>query len=434
VAVAALHAGRAAIRRTEPGPAASGRSLLLVTLGLWAASALTPDPAGALGMPFRFLDNLARDPLHGAIEELRPWSWTLDRAEPFTALLALALVAAALGGLAAWRAAPAPTLAATGAVLAALLALRSRALAAYLMVPPIALALDAPGWRRRAGLVLAMASALAGVSWLIWAPGFTPGVTPQERSVPARAVALADSLDLDGAPLNTFHYGGYLLWARGDLHPPLVDGRALGSRAFRTRLLRAFADSAALDSVLAEWRCTHAVLAPPVDPSDHLAGLLLRRSDWTLIFADDAGLLLVRRDRFPEIAATLGYRLLNPDYEAMALLAQRALADSALRRSLAADLQRARAASPWHARASLWLGLLALGGGDATRAVALLEEAERLAPATPGLALRLGWAREQAGDAAGAAAAFRRALREPADTGAARAALARVTSGPGGPR
>jgi hypothetical protein len=404
------------------------RAFALLAIVLWAAGGVTPDPIGSLSMPFRFAGNLVGDPLHAAIEELRPWSWGADRTEPFTGLLVLVALAALLGGAAAWRAAPAPTLAALAALAVALFAHRSRALAATLLAVPVALALVPAGsaWRRRAGLACAVAAGLAGFGWLVTARGFAPGIEPQRRAVPVRAVAWAESLRIDGAPLNTFHYGGYILWARGEGHPPLVDGRGLGSPEFRSRYLRAFDDPAALASLLSEWRCTHAILAPPIDRTDRLAAMLLERPEWAMVFADDAGLLLVRRDLYPVAVAERGYRLMHPDPARMGALAQRSLSDSTLLESLVVELERARSESPEHAGASLWLGLLRLGAGDARGARPMLEEVERLAPATPGLALRLGWAREADGDRAGAEAAFRRALAEPQDAEIARESLKRL--------
>jgi lipopolysaccharide biosynthesis regulator YciM len=156
---------------------------------------------------------------------------------------------------------------------------------------------------------------------------------------------------------------------------------------------------------------------------------LSRRPEWALVFADDAGLLFVDRDRYPVAAARLGYHYWSPDYQRMGELAMKAMADRALERGFEAELERARAESPWHSRATLWLGLLRLAAGDAHGAATLLDEVERLAPVTPGLALRQGMARERIGDEAGARAAYRRALSEPADSAAARAALARLEVG-----
>jgi hypothetical protein len=149
----------------------------------------------------------------------------------------------------------------------------------------------------------------------------------------------------------------------------------------------------------------------------------MARPDWALIFLDDAGLLLVRRDAYPEVAARFAYELLTPDVQAMSRLSERALADSLLAARLDAELRRARGASPHHARATYWLGLQALARRDPRTALPLLEEVRRLAPATPGLAFRMGLARELAGDRRGAIESYRQALREPADAAAARQAL-----------
>ncbi|HYM80498.1 MAG TPA: hypothetical protein VEY91_03680 [Candidatus Limnocylindria bacterium] len=415
--------------RPDRKAASSRRNLWLLFAALWAASALTPDPLGSLALPFRFPFELARDPLHASIEELRPWSWTMDRAEPFTWMLVFALAAVALGP-GAWRVSPPLATIAVMAVILGLAAVRSRGLAAFLLLPVLAVTLErAPAWSRRVAQGLAGVAAFAGLLLLVLGLGFEPGVAPQWRSVPVRAVALADSLGVGGVPLNTFHYGGYILWARGESHPPLIDGRALGPPEFRSRFARALVDEGALDSLVAQWRFTHAVLSPPLGLEDRMASHLLERPEWALVFADDAGLLLLRRDLHPEAVARREYRLLSPDYEKMAELAERALADSMLAQRLVAELQRARSESPWHSRASLWLGLFELGGGKAQAAHRLLEEVERDAPATPGLALRLGIAREMVGDRDRARSAYRRALREPVDAEAARAALSRLAAG-----
>jgi tetratricopeptide (TPR) repeat protein len=239
-------------------------------------------------------------------------------------------------------------------------------------------------------------------------------------------VALADSLGLEGPVLNTTEYGGYILWVRGERHLPIQDTRHLGSNEFRSRFVRARLDPAALDSLLADWGFTHAILEPPMDPLDHLAGQLFRRPDWALVFADDAGLLYVRRDRYPAVSAARTYRFLDPDYAGLGAVAMRAQQDTALARGLTLELERARRESAWNARASLWLGLLALSRGQPRDALVQFDRVERLAPVTPGLALRQALAHEQLGDVAGARRAYRRALRDTTDAVAARAALDRL--------
>jgi hypothetical protein len=295
--------------------------------------------------------------------------------------------------------------------------------------PAVAAALTALGTRGRAKITsgLAAIAALTGLAFIAvdWR-GYSPGTGVLELAVPVRAVALADSLRLDGPILNTPWYGGYILWVRGERHPPLVDTRNLGGAPFQRLLSRAFNDTAGFDSLDAQWHFTHAVVQPLGDSPDRLALQLASRPEWTLIFADDAGLLYVRRDREPELAIRLGYSYLTPDYRVMAERSSAALHDPRLEQRLRAELERARAASPWHARASLWLALLDLARGRTREALSGLDEVERLAPLTPGLALRQGMAREQAGDLVGARAAYRRAVREREDAATAREALRRI--------
>jgi hypothetical protein len=397
-----------------------------IGVALGAMVLLTPPGLDLRGVPFEFLGDLgSRDLLIASIEELRPWSWAEDRGAPFTALLLLAAVAAVLGGRRAWQVSPPLVLVALAGLASGFGIYRMRAVAALLATPALFLALEAAGKgvRDRTARVAAGAAALAGFGWLLFAPGFELGVEPHWRAFPVRAVALADSLGLEGPVLNTFHLGGYILWVRGDEHRPLLDGRARGSREFRSQFQRASVDSTALDSLLATWRCTHAILEPPRGAYDRMSMALAARADWSLVFADDAGLLFVRNDTYPELAAARAYRLLTPDYAALGESAAAAMTDSVLGASLTAELERARSESPWHSAASLWLGLLALANRDGPRAVALLDEVERLAPRTPGLALRQGLAYRMTGDLGHARRAFHRATREPADAEAARAAL-----------
>ena len=75
---------------------------------------------------------------------------------------------------------------------------------------------------------------------------------------------------------------------------------------------------------------------------------------------------------------------------------------------------------------AVWLGLLALAGGQPREALGHFDRVESLAPITPGLALRQGLAHEELGDADGARRAYRRALRDTTDAADARAALARL--------
>ena len=397
-----------------------------VALLLAGVSAFTPVPRETLTEPLGFLTRVGVDPMTKSIDELQRWSWPEDATDPFTGFLALALLASLLGARRAWRASPALVISALAGLGLALTANRFCALATLVAWPPLAVAL-APGgrpWSRRACLGLAGAAAAAGLFWLALRPHvLEPGVAPQWRAFPVRAAALADSLGLDGPVLNTLEYGGYLLWVRGEGHPPLLDGRGRGSAAFRSRYVRAMVDPAAQDSLLGMWPFTHAIVKPPRAAEDYLAVGLSRRPEWALIFADDAALLFVRRDRYPEAARGLGYNLLTPDYARLGMLCDSARFDADLGAALAAELERARASSPWHFKASFWLSQLELSRGHPRQVLALLDDVERVRPGTPGLWVSRGMAYMILGERDSARTALRHALRERTNVAAARQLL-----------
>jgi tetratricopeptide (TPR) repeat protein len=425
--IAALYAAAEAIAaRRERARRPRARRFAFVALALLAASALTPQPLLTLAHPLRFALTARGDPMTSSIEELQPWSWSGFTGDPYTGVLLLAVAALAAGGRRALRGSPPLALAALAALLLGMRMLRFQPVAALVAWPALALALEPAGraWARALPLAVGVAAAAAGVAWTVRdAPRTRPGVAPEWGSFPVRAVALADSFGLEGPVLNTFEYGGYILWARGDAHPPLIDGRALGSAEFRSRFARAPGDPLAQDSLLAMWPFTHALLRPPREVDDRLAARLARRPDWALVFTDDAACLLVRRDAYEAIGRSRGYALLSPDNMEMGRLIVRASGDSMLAARLGAELERARAESPWHARASYWLSMLRYALGRPRETLALLDEAERIRPTLPGVALARGLAWAAAGDQAEARRWLQRARRVPGSAPAAERAL-----------
>jgi hypothetical protein len=423
----AVERGGATAAQTSSPPARARRFLRWGLLGLllWAAAAIVPRPLETLARPFRFLVDVGVDPLTGSIEELRPWSWATDRASPFTALLALWLIGLLVGGRRMWKTSAALTLLALGAMALGDRGVRFRGLAAWIGFGALAVAFVPRGSRlQRVALVVpAAAACVLGLYWLATSPQYTLGAHPHLYSVPVRAAALAESLHLEGPMLNTFHHGGYLLWVRGEKNPPLIDGRGRGSLAFRSLYARAMSDPVALDSLLEQWNFNYLLIEPPQSTDDRLAINIARRLEWGLVFYDDAGLLYVRWNRYPAIAYPRAYRYFTPDYLGMLTLSEQTLTDAGLRARLEAELQRAHDESPYHSRASLWLGLLALGCQDGRTAARYLDEAYRIAPAMPGLALRQGMAHEMMGDRRGAIAAYRRALRDAEDQVMAKASI-----------
>lgn len=393
-------------------------------LGLCAASVLTPAPLEMLTAPLRLAAAAKAGGLVASIEGMRHWTWSRDRNDPFTALALAWVLAALIGGRRVWRASPGLAAVSIGAMVLGFLGERFRDLAAWVAFAPLALALrpSRPTWISRLRALPALAAGLAGLAWLVASPRFAPGIEPVRRWLPVGAVALADSAAIEGPVLNVPEHGGYILWARGDAHPPLVDLRMRGDQAFHETFARAQTDPLALDLLLEERHFTHAILPVPRSVSDRMATNLARRLEWALVYYDDAGCLFVRWSEHPELAGR-AYRYLTPDYLAMIEMMVRSRADSGLGRLLTAELERARATSPFHARADLWLGQLALAGRREAEAIRYLDEAEGIAPDTPGLAVNQGRAYDMAGDPAKARAAYRRALAIPDDAEEAREML-----------
>ena len=83
--------------------------------------------------------------------------------------------------------------------------------------------------------------------------------------------------------------------------------------------------------------------------------------------------------------------------------------------------------APRHPRLWFDAGLIWLERRDPRQAVTAFERAAELAPEVPGTFYRLGLARERIGDLAGAAAAFRQALRLRPNWPEVQEALNRVT-------
>lgn len=392
-------------------------------LVLMGASALVPNPLLHLALPLRFLGDGLRDPLTGSVD-VHAWTLRGEKLEPFNLLLALGVVALVVGARRIWRASPGMALLAAGLVTLDLCGFRLRELTAWVLLAPLALAFT-PGsdaWLERLRGVPATLAAAAGAVMLVITPGFAPGIHPDLGVVPARATALADSAGLDGPMLNSLSAGGYILWVRGDRHPPLMDARGLGSLELR-RLVARVGDPTALDSLQETWGLTHAIMRPPVEEQDRVALNLSRRIEWALVYFDDAGLLFVRYSHAPALAYGRAYRYYTPDELQMLDMIERIPRDPGLGQLLQRDLERARRESPLHGRASYWLGFLAQDRNDALAAAHYYEEAAALTPDLPGLALRMGMVYEALDERDKAIRAYRRAAATPEDRSMARAML-----------
>ena len=410
-----------AARSASWARAAQWAALALVLLG---ASALVPHPLLNLARPLRFLGDGLRDPVTGSVD-LSPWTLRSEQLGPFNILLAITLMAVLVGARRMWRASPGLTLLAGLLLTLTLCGFPLRELTAWAMFAPLAIAFTpaSGAWIPQLLRVPAAIAAVAGAAFLALAPGFAPGIAPDFGAVPVRATALADSAGFDGPMLNSLSAGGYVLWVRGDRHPPLMDARGLGSLELRRLFAHADSDPAALDSLQEAWGFTHAILRAPVGEQDRLALNLSRRIEWAMVYFDDAGLLFVRYSHAPQLAYARAYRYYTPDELHMLDMIERIPRDPGLGRRLEAELERARGESPLHGRASYWLGFLAQDRKDAPAAAHYYEEAAALTPDMPGLALRMGMVYDSLGDREKAMGAYRRASADPGDRAIARSLL-----------
>jgi hypothetical protein len=236
-------------------------------------------------------------------------------------------------------------------VLFAALAMRSLRYLPYLVLAsalPLALLVDAAMPRLRSPRAL---TALAALSLLVLAVvarrGAPFALGADERVVPVAAVDFAKAHHLDGPVLDSFEFGGYLVY-RGV--PVLVDGRldTIYPPAFVATCIQAERNPAMLARLpLAdvgwalgsnnEQRFTHRYL--------------FRDPAWAEIFWSEAASVYVRRDRHPELVP-LAFAAIDPSAPELAA-ANAVRSGSSARVAQARDeLSRMLAASPTSVRAN----------------------------------------------------------------------------------
>ena len=413
--------------RTENASARRAIQWMGLSVALVLVSAISPRPAETLSLPLAYLQRSGGSLMNRGIEELQPWSWAAQKSAPFTLLLGAALLGLIFGARRALREAPALTLLGVLFLALGVHAQRFQAAAALVALPGLALAL-LPGpqaYRRVACLAAAGLVAAAALVWVArtWT-AYPIGAQPQLGDVPVAAVARANQLHLSGPAFNSLEFGGYLLWARGDSHAPLVDGRGVGTAEFQSQLVRAHFQRSAFDSLRAAWHFTHALVRPQQSREDQAAAWFAADRTWRVIFMDDVAALLARTDQIPEAARGRVYRALTPDISTLERECSAAKADSVLRDVLEGELQRARAESPENSwTAGYFLGTLELNCGRPDRALEAFTELGRRFPKRHGWALLKGATLIQLHRPAEARVALTRALRDPADAGEAQRAL-----------
>jgi hypothetical protein len=372
----------------------------LLWIGLASAGALLVNPYGfeALARPFRFALAWRGDPMFATIAELRPLSVS-DALRQGLFLWPLLL---------AWRARRHGwDWVESGACLTlTVLALASRrSVAAYAVVAAPFVARDLQAlltsrrWPVRSWPIAARAALTATASILMcipsWAHPLLPlGIGIRARSIPERASDFMASHRFAGRGFNHFHLGGYLayrFWGdRGRL--PFMSTQPELARPVERRLyVDALMHPDGWRTIQDRYRFDWALLERDQQGDDHLLDFIDRDSLWTLVFADDAAELMVRRDgAMGALADTFGYRLLPAGRVGRRMLGEACEAHPALRAAVEGELDRMIASSPWNGAASHLRGTFALMDGDRPTARHHLERALELDPLLPGAHEMLG--------------------------------------------
>jgi Flp pilus assembly protein TadD len=457
-----LDALRASGAAGSEAGASRTRAFTLLRIGAAAIAVSFLNPFGwvALWQPFEFALRWRNDPLIRTIGELQPlpqhlilttglWVWPLmavargwrrswDGVEMLACVLFTALALSSIRFVGTWVLIAAPFVARD---LHDLLAIR-------------------PGWLPRAplGVQAALLVALGALASLPeWRrPDLPLGIAVDPSTYPGAACDFIAAHGIRGRLLNDPHHGGYLcdrFWPERERLPFISSQPEYARPADREGYLmalvrpdgwRALDDRCGFDVVL---------LARDQTSADSLLDFLDRDPRFALVFADDAAELLVRRERFPALVDSFGYRVVPAGREGRYALTAAAEGDSTLRRAAEAELDRMIATSPLDGGASHLRGYLALMDRDFDGARRHLEEAlrrnpllpevhdmlgivaltqgrprdalrelgleRRLHDAPPGIFYRIGVAWQAAGDRGRARDAYRQELRrDPGHAGA----------------
>jgi hypothetical protein len=112
------------------------------------------------------------------------------------------------------------------------------------------------------------------------------------KKFPVKAVDFIESHPTPGRLLNSYNFGGYLLWSK---RPVFIDGRSELYEA--TGVLRDYAEMIGAGPNAMKLLETYGIESCLLEPHDPLAGLLALRPDWRRAYEDDVSVLYVRNAR-----------------------------------------------------------------------------------------------------------------------------------------
>jgi len=141
---------------------------------------------------------------------------------------------------------------------------------------------------RKMGPILAVSALLICSSELLMSALALP-IRPASRIAPVEALAVAKNEHLKGNVLNSYAFGGFLLF---NGIPPFIDGRAsLYGNRFLEEYIRAFStpDPSVVSAFLAPYDVSWALLTPK-----ETIAFVLKSQGWKQLYADETATLLVR--------------------------------------------------------------------------------------------------------------------------------------------
>ena len=397
----ALLAVHALARPPRDNPATPPRRNLGIAAGVgMGLGLLNPFGMAALTQPFEYFLVQRNDPIYRIIPEL----WPLDLRLNLTNLLPLVIVGALTLLLWRWRRRRGDVVAALVTLLFLFLAFSSQRFLGFAMVavaPYLARDLDAwvrsrrwPAWTRpawsRAGLAIAASVALGIGEWR--RADLRIGIGIRYSEYPVAASDFMEKEGVRGRGFNPFFYGGYLLhrfWPdRSRL--PFMDIHQAGTPEDRDLYARTLGDPGAWRALDARHGFDYALLRRQAYPGDRLLEFVDGDTAFALVFMDDAAALYVRRAGRLGALSRLAYREMPAGVSRLGALGAAALADSARRERILAELRREAMGSPWNSLALGRLGSLELASGDLAGAREHLRAALIVNPRLPRAHERLG--------------------------------------------
>jgi hypothetical protein len=196
---------------------------------------------------------------------------------------------------------------------------------------------DIPLYRRgtaeeqvRPGFIAAAVLLLCGVPLLFWLqPQASLGLGMDRDNEPSGLVDFLDREKLGGRLYNDVKFGGYLVWRRFPEAPVFVDGRNeiygallhdIADAMKGPDTWKAFLDRRGIDAAMLRYQPTlQKVFYTAPDGKQHpgeraFAATYFPRNDWAVVYWDDDGMIVVRRDEaHRDVIAKLEYRALHPE-------------------------------------------------------------------------------------------------------------------------